>query len=166
MLNTLYGVLGSLEVWSVLRAADRPLAAEIERFPFRAVQGFELPQLQDLLAAAEKEIDGVAAGTTTSESAAARIRALVKETNLWPTPWGDARHPGTFTVVPFLKTAVWIERHAPPVVRENYSRNFKFVESIPYFAKDWLAELGHAGTALGTFTRDCVASWNNDWRGR
>ncbi|MGK3983482.1 NAD(P)/FAD-dependent oxidoreductase [Sorangium sp. So ce136] len=169
MIGGLYGAVGAVEMfWRYEQAKDPSALTLCEQFPYRGVQGSELPEFIEVFDTAERELDAFRSGSQTDEEAARRIFALVDGSGLWPGPWGRARperrHTGTFTLAEILPTMVWIRLRGRENVRKHYCQNFlpRF-GSLSLFTNDFSAELRHSGRGLATLARDSFVSWNRDW---
>lgn len=169
MLGCLYGGYGALEMFHRVQQTDDVRSESIfERYPYRGAQAIELPQLQAVFDAAEREIDDVRNGTRSTAESAARIYEIVKTSGLWPPSWGplapDSRHPGVFTLRPFLQLSRWVRDEAPVGVREHYFASGSTWRILKHAAIDWFGEVKYSSKTLTTLTRDFLFGWNNDWK--
>jgi len=169
MLGGMYGALGVLSrIVHYQGTRDKLGDAPCDAFPYRGVQGHELPEFAALFSAAQRELDGVSGGQWSSEEAARRIFRHVEESGLWPAPWGsprpEKRNPGGYHLALLLRTGQWAMRGAPELVRKHFSRGASLPVVARVVADDWADEarvsLGNAARHL----RDYVFMKNEDYR--
>lgn len=168
MIGGLYGPVGVMEMFQRYELAkDRSSLTVCEEFPYRGVQGSELPEFIAVFDAAERELDAFRTGAQTDEQAARRIFTLVQECGLWPEPWGplvpERRHPGTFTFGQLIRTGLWLRSRGRENVRKHYFLSARISGSVSLITNEIGAELRHAGRGLATLARDFVVDWNRDW---
>lgn len=168
MIGGMLGPFGQMEIHQRVVSAPDPLADSVtEVFPYRAAQGYELPEFAALFDAAEQELLAYRGGSCSSGEAAGRIFELIRCSGLWPAPWGELdpqrRNAGTFTLVPLLKLALWLDRRSPGSTRKYYFKNFRTGDVVKELARENLLQLKHASASFALMTRDTACDWNHDW---
>lgn len=168
MIGGMLGPFGQMEIHQRIVTSKNPLDETItETFPYRAAQGYELPEFAALFDAAEQELDAYRSRSCSSSEAAGRIFELIRCSGLWPEPWGKLdpkrRNAGTFTLVPLLKLALWLGNKSPGSTRKYYFKHFGAGDVVKELARENLLQLKHASTSFAVMTRDTACDWNHDW---
>ncbi|WP_437498951.1 NAD(P)/FAD-dependent oxidoreductase [Sorangium sp. So ce1099] len=168
MVGGLYGALGVLaRVVHYQGAKDKLLDAPCEGFPYRGIQGHEIPEFAALFEAAQREMDAVVAGELASEEAARRIFQHVEASGLWPEPWGPARpgkrNPGGYNLALLMRTGQWAIDRAPEVVRRHFSRGASMPVILKLVADDWADEVRVSIGNAALHLRDYFVMANGDY---
>lgn len=168
MIGGMLGPFGQMEIHQRIVNSSSPLDESItESFPYRAAQGYELPEFAALFDAAEGELHAYRDGRCSSKEAATRIFAQIERSGLWPKPWGalspERRSAGTFTLLPLLKLALWLGHKSPGSARKYYFKQFGARDVIKELARENLLQLKHASTSYAVMARDTALDWNSDW---
>lgn len=167
MIGGAYGASLVLEVLSRYYATRDPAVfAAFAEAPYSAVLALDLPEYVALVDAADAEIEAYRAGSITAAVAAGRIFGHVRESGLWPAPWGgptpEQRHPGPLTLSRVFAFGRWMQTGAPLSVREHFMSihpKHMLKEAVVEFA----GQARDAVATLGRWSRDFVMPWNREW---
>ena len=171
MLGGILGAFGAFEMLSHCRHGKDPLGDPVyETYPFRGVQGSELREFNALFDASEAKLDLVRSGERSADEISAEIFALVRQSRLWPRPWGaldpKKRHTGTFRMVQLLRTGLWLKNGSPDGVRGRYYVAGSPLDTVAESIRDCRSESSLAAGNVTRLVRDYLFDWNDDWRKR
>ncbi|HYQ43568.1 MAG TPA: tryptophan 7-halogenase [Polyangiaceae bacterium] len=170
-LGTVYGGTGVMEPLGRFMRTNDPACFDVcEQAPYQGAQASEFPQYRALFDRARDVLEKVAARAIDYEQASARIFELIRESGLWPRPWGalsnEVRHPGAFTLPKMGVLANWMTKEAPDFVRRHYFVDFGPKQIFSLLAEDVLSEAQHDAGSFSILMRDLVQGYNFDWRRR
>jgi len=111
----------------------------------------------------------VKAGGISSADAAERIFSIVRESGLWPGPWGQLKgvsthHAGSYKMVPLLRNALWLRRKAPPGVSNHLYKIATIWDALGFALQDVADGLGLGLQAARRCLRDYIFDYNRDWK--
>lgn len=167
-LGTVYGGTGVMEpLGKFMQTGDAASFEACERTPYRGTQASAFPEYRTLFDQARQVLEEVGQGALAHEPATARIFELIRQSGLWPKPWGaltsEVRHPGVFTLPTMGLLARWMTRESPEFVRRNYFVDFGSKQMAALLVEDLTSELRQDAGSLGVLLRDLVRGYNRDW---
>lgn len=167
-LGTVYGGTGVMEPLGRFMTTKDPSCFDAcERTPYQGAQASAFPHYRNLFDKARRVLDDVVEGTSDYERGAARIFELIKESGLWPEPWGaltgEVRSPGIFTLPTMSSLARWMTRESPDFVRKNYFVDFGPKQMASLLAEDLASEVRQDAGSLAVLMRDMLRGYNRDW---
>jgi len=167
MVSGFYGSSGAIEILSrYLHSGDPGAWAAFEEAPFRGQLGTDMPEVTSLVVRAAAETQAVRDGKKTPAAGSTAIFDLVRQSGLWPAPWGgpspELRHPGPFTLGRVMLTGRWAQKRSPESLRKHfYTVGPKDV--LGELAREAVAEVRVAATGLGDWGRALLNPWNQEW---
>lgn len=162
------GAFASFEMYAQCRKSNSmPAECKAEEYPFRGIQGSEQQDFAKLFDLAELELDRVRRNEVAPDAAAERIFELVRESGMWPDPWGELRpslrHTGTFTMLRLYRTGLFLRHRAPEGVRRHYYVLPRVPDILKEAVIDTRQQLATSGRALVSLLRDYFVDWNQDY---
>jgi FADH2 O2-dependent halogenase len=170
-LGTVYGGTGVMEPLGRFMQTNDPACFDAcERAPYHGTQASEFPEYRKLFDQARAVLEQVAEHSIDHERATARIFELIRDSGLWPAPWGalsdEVRHPGIFTLPTMSVFAHWMANKSPDFVRRHYFVDFGPKQMLSLLAEDMVSEVQHDAGSLGVLMRDLMRGYNFDWKRR
>jgi tetracycline 7-halogenase / FADH2 O2-dependent halogenase len=170
-IGTLYGTNGLNQAALAFEETGDPrVFMQLERAPYRGLQGIDNPRYAELFDASVQTMLGYRAGRHTVAQASARILDLLAASGLVPDVWGtldinDRCPAGVFTLIPLARLLMWGKYRSPEHVRGSY-----LTGGIRLITKEvgvgYANEIARDLTLMGQFMRDMWINWNNDWKSR
>lgn len=167
-LGTVYGGTGVMEpLGRFMQTKDPSCFAVCEQTPYAGAQASAFPEYRRLFDSARSILDEVADGAMNDEQGARAIFEHIRQSGLWPKPWGalsgEVRHPGVFTLPTMHKFANWMMHGSPDFVRRHYFVDFGPKQMAQLLAEDLASEFRQGAGSFAVFARDLVRGYNHDW---
>lgn len=152
------------------RTGDPAAFLQLERPPYRGLQGIDNPAFERLFTEAVAAMRAHQSGERTREATIDRIYELLRESELCPPVWNmldpdDHAPAGTFTPLSPLRVLLWGRFRAPEHIRGDY-----FTGGVRLVTRELRhalsAELRRGGAVVRQAVRDLVRDWNRDWARR
>jgi FADH2 O2-dependent halogenase len=169
MIGALLGPFAVYELLMHARKSRKPLTDPIfEAFPYRGAQGHEIPEYAALVADTTAVLEAVKAGAIPAADASERIFSIVRESGLWPGPWGklegvSSHHAGSYTPIPLLRNGVWLGTKAPAGVRNHLYKAPTLGDAVGFAVQDLREGIALGLGAARRCIRDYIFDYNRDW---
>lgn len=170
-IGTVFGSVGTSEILGRYHRTGRKEAFEdLEHAPYGGVQARELPEFKALFDNAVAVVDLVDAGQLSPQGASSKLFELIRESGLWPAPWGpldgSTRHPGIFTIPRMIPLVRWVKTKAPAALRDNYYREMGAQHLVAALHGEWKSEVSRSRRSVSLLLRDLLRGYNTDWSAR
>lgn len=167
-LGTVYGSLGVMEPLGRFMQTNDPACFEVcEDVPYEGAQASAFPEYRRLFDRARSVLDEVADGAVGNQAGARAIFEHIRQSGLWPAPWGalsgDVRHLGVVTLRTMPKIAKWMMHESPESVRSHFFVDFGLKQMGALLAEDLASEFRYDAGSFGLLLRDLVRGYNHDW---
>ncbi|PRQ08998.1 NAD(P)/FAD-dependent oxidoreductase [Enhygromyxa salina] len=159
--------LNGTQLMRHLESGDRAVLERSREAPFTSLLGTAVPECQRLVGGASAHMHRFARGEITAASAAANIRALLREVDFCPSYWRlddpSVRTTPPYTMTQMLRAYVWYHRNASPNVRELMV-GFKPLTASRHVLSAFYDNSRRGLRRQALFMRDSLRAWNRDWR--
>ncbi|KIG18004.1 putative halogenase [Enhygromyxa salina] len=158
--------LNGTQLMRHLESGDRAVLERSREAPFTSLLGTAVPECRHMVDSAAAHMHRFARGEITAASAAANIRAVLREVQFCPSYWRledpSVRTTPPYTMTQMLRAYVWYHRNASPEVRDLMV-GFKPLTASRHVLSAFYDNSRRGLRRQALFMRDSLRAWNRDW---